>query len=133
MENSCSKWQRFFHSHNIWQTLRYFSNFDIIQKEGCIMSKPNEETRQPLGSRITFRCSDDLKKEVSRNCRKKNISYGRFITDCIRVQLNEPEIDKAAIASCICTLQALINEGIPDKTLKTKAQERMNELWLALT
>ena len=97
------------------------------------MSKSTENPKQPLGSRITFRCSDDLKKEVNKICRKKNISYGRFITDCIRMQQNEPALDKAALATCICTLQALVNEGIPDKTLKTKAQDRMNELWLALT
>ena len=97
------------------------------------MSKPTEKPKQPLDRRITFRCSDDLKKEVNRICRKKNISYGRFITDCIRMQLNEPELDKAALATCICTLQTLVNEGISDKALKTRAQERMNELWLALT
>lgn len=97
------------------------------------MGKNNVKNHTSLDERITFRCNSNLKNKISQNSKKKNISSSKFISTCIERYLNENEFECRELAECICSLQTLINQAIPDNILRAEVQERIDTLWHALT
>lgn len=96
------------------------------------MVNHSNEKRRLLNQRFTFRCTEDIWKAVINGSKKGKISNRKYITNCIEEYLNSSEVDKAALAECLCNLQSLLNANISDEKSKKEAQKRMDQLWHAL-